>query len=409
MSEQFSRLTNATVSNPAEYGPLREQGPLLRTVIDGAELPVWFVVGFDDCKEILHDSRFIRDQSKLPGAEGPSLTDEILKQVGMPREYFKYFGLLTLSDGEEHTRLRNVVARAFTARRVNALRAGLERTASDLHAALSAKGEGDLISELGYPLATASICELMGIEEADRPQLQDWIMELATYDPERFVPAVRGIVEYFKDLIARRRSEPTDDLVSVLVKPGGMDQDLLVEDVIISISLLLTNTGIAPPAYFLGQAVLSLLSHPDELARLRTRPELLAKHAVPELFRYATSVPTGGPLYAAEDFEFRGCPVKRGDPVVPSLVGVNHDPKQFSDPQRLDVARDLGPGIGHLAFGSGSHYCTGAGLAELETEIVIDTFLIQNQGMELAVEPDQLQYFDLPGKGTLLSSLPVRF
>ncbi|WP_030670628.1 cytochrome P450 [Streptomyces sp. NRRL B-1347] len=88
---------------------------------------------------------------------------------------------------------------------------------------------------------------------------------------------------------------------------------------------------------------------------------------------------------------------------------VNHDPKQFSDPQRLDVARDLGPGVRHLAFGSGSHYCTGAGLAELETEIVIDTFLLKNQRLELAVEPDQFQYFDLPGKGTLLSCLPVRF
>ncbi len=409
MSEQIISLTNATVSNPAEYAPLREQGSLLRATIDGVESPVWFISGYEDCKEALHEPRFIRDQTKLPGKEGPSLADEMLAAVGMPKEYFKYFGLLSLSDGEEHIRLRNVVARAFTARRVNALRPSLERTASEMYAALSAKKEGDLIAELGYPLTTAAVCELMGVDETDRPQLQGWIMELVSYNPDRLVPAVQNIVEYYKDLIAHRRSEPTDDLVSELIKPGGVAQDLLSEDVIISIFLLLTSTGIAPPAHFLGHALLTLLTHPEELAELRAQPDLLARRAVPELLRYTTSVPTGGPLYAAEDFEFRGCPVKQGDAVVPSLIGVNHDPKQFDDPQKLDLSRDLGPGVGHLAFGSGAHYCTGAALAQLETEVVIDTFLIKNRTVELAVEPDQLQFFDVPGKGTALGQLPVRF
>ncbi|MEU2565156.1 cytochrome P450 [Streptomyces longispororuber] len=409
MTEQILNLSNKTVSNPAEYGPLRERGPLFRAAIEGLESPVWFVAGFDDCKEILHDSRFIRDQSKLPGAEGPSLTDEMLTQVGMPKEYFKYFGLLGLSDGEEHTRMRNVVARAFTARRVNALRPGLEKNAADIYAALAEKKEGDLVSELGYPLTSAAICELMGVEAADVPLLQGWIMEFVSYDTERLVPAITSIVEYYKDLIARRRAEPTDDLISELAKPGGPDQDLLSDDVIIAIFMLLTSTGIAPPAHFLGQALLALLTHPEELEKLRAQPELLARRAVPELIRHATSVPTGGPLYAAEDFEFRGCPVKTGDAVIPSLVGVNHDPRQFDDPLKLDLARDLGPGVGHLSFGSGAHYCTGAALAQLETEVVINTFLLQNRTMELAVDPGELQYFDVPGKGTALGALPVRF
>ncbi|GHE79529.1 cytochrome P450 [Streptomyces longispororuber] len=409
MSEQISRLTNATVSNPAEYGPLRERGPVLRTVIDGVELPVWFISDYEECKEALNDPRFIRDATKLPGREGPGLAEQMLGGAGLPEEYFAYFGNLSLSDGEEHTRLRNAVARAFTARRVNALRPSLERTASDLYAALSAKKEADLVAELGYPFATAAICELMDIEEADRPQLQSWVLEMLSYDPELFVPAVRGIVEYYKDLIARRRAEPTDDLVSELLKPGGIHHDLLAEDAIISIFMLLTSTGIAPPAHFLGQALLTLLNHPEELAELRRRPELLAKRAVPELLRYTTSAPTGGPLHAAEDFEFHGCPVKQGDAVVPSLIGSNHDPKRFTEPQRLDLARDLGPGVGHLAFGSGPHYCTGASLAQLETEVVIDTFLLKNRTVELAVEPDQLPYVDIPGKGAALGSLPVRF
>ncbi|MFI8930074.1 cytochrome P450 [Streptomyces sp. NPDC053474] len=409
MTEQITTLSNKTVSNPAEYASLRDQGSFFRAAIEGLESPVWFVAGFDDAKEILHDSRFIRDQSKLPGAEGPSLTDEMLEQVGMPREYFKYFGLLGLSDGEEHTRMRNVVARAFTARRVNALRAGLEKNAADTYAALAAKKEGDLIAELGYPFTAAAICELMGVEEADQPKLMGWIMDYVSYDTERLVSAIGSIIEYYKELIARRRAEPTDDLISELTRPGGPDQDLLTDDTIIAIFLLLTSTGIAPPAHFLGQAILALLTHPEELAKLRAEPKLLARRAVPELIRFATSVPTGGPLYAAEDFEFRGCPVKTGDAVIPSLLGVNHDPRQFKDPLKLDVARDMGPGVGHLSFGSGSHYCTGAALAQLETEIVINTFLIQNQGMELAVKPEELQYFDVPGKGTALGSLPVRF
>ncbi|MEW1551689.1 cytochrome P450 [Streptomyces tsukubensis] len=396
------------MSDPAQYAALRERGPVFRTVIEGLESPVWFVSGYEACKEILHDARFIRDESKLPGREGPSLAEQMLGAVGMPQEYFKYFGLLSTSDGEEHTRLRNVVARAFTARRVAALRPHLEQSAADLYATLAAKGGGDLIMEVGYPFTTAAICDLMGVEEADRPQILGWIMDLVSYNPEQLVPAVKNIVGYYRDLIARRRAEPTDDLVSELVKPGGIHRDLLAEDVIISIFLLLTSTGIAPPAHFLGQAVLTLLTHPGQLAELRARPELLAKRAVPEILRYTTSVPTGGPLYAAGDFEFRGCPVRHGDAVVPSLLGVNHDPARFDGPDRLDLSRDPGPGIGHLAFGSGAHYCTGAALAQVQTEIVIDTFLLRNRTLELAVEPDRLPFFDVPGKGTALGGLPVR-
>jgi cytochrome P450 len=206
MSEQIISLTNATVSNPAEYAPLRERGPLFRATIEGLESPVWFISGYEDCKEALHESRFIRDRSKLGAEDGPSITDEMLAGVGMPKEYFKYFGLLGLSDGEEHTRMRNVVARAFTARRINALRPSLEKAAADMYAAMAAKKEGDLIGELGYPFTTAAICELMGVEEADRPQLQGWILELVSYDPDRLVPAVKNIVEYYKDLITRRRA-----------------------------------------------------------------------------------------------------------------------------------------------------------------------------------------------------------
>ncbi|MGA4838631.1 cytochrome P450 [Streptomyces sp. G45] len=406
-SEHLVTLTPESISDPSKYPALREQGPLVHASLPGLETPVWLAMGYEDAKDALMDPRFVRDATKLPGQEGPSIADQMIAAYGLPAEYAQYLGIMVLSDGEEHTRLRNLVIRSFTARRVNALRPKLEQVTEELFTALKAKGEADLVGELGYIVAATAICELMGVAAEDQPTVQGFIQGYASGDPEHFIPAIQGIVEYGKALIEKRRAEPSDDLVSALLQDTG--EGKLTDTEIIAVFLLLINTGIAPPAHFLSEAVLALLDHPEELAKLRAEPELLSTTAVPELLRFVSAVPMGSPLYATEDLEFKGCPIKAGEVVNASLKGANHDPAEFEDPTRLNISRKLGAGVGHVALGHGPHYCIGASLAKLETEVVLHQLLVKHDGLRLAVARDALQYAPVPGEGTHLTALPVRF
>ncbi|GGO36660.1 cytochrome P450 [Streptomyces lasiicapitis] len=407
MSEQLVSLAPESISDPTKYAELREKGPLVHVSLHGLDTPVWLVTGYEDAKDALTDPRFVRDATKLAGQEGPSIADQMIAAYGLPAEYAQYLGILVLADGEEHARVRNLLVRSFTARRVNALRPQLEKVTEDLYTALKAKGEADLVGEFGYAIAATAICELMGVDAADQPTVQGFIQGYASGDPEHFIPAIQGIVEFCKALIAKRTAEPGEDLVSGLLQDEGDEK--LTETEIIAVFLLLINTGIAPPAHFLSEAVLALFDHPEQLAKLRAEPELLATTAVPELLRFASAVPMGAPLYATEDLEFKGCPIKAGEVVNASLKGANHDPAEYEEPTALDVTRKLGSGVGHVALGHGPHYCIGAALAKLETEIVLNQLLIKHEGLSLAVDREDLVYAPVPGEGMHLTGLPVRF
>ncbi|AVZ77904.1 cytochrome P450 (plasmid) [Streptomyces lunaelactis] len=409
MSEQAVSLTSEFVSDPARYPELREQGPLARVVLPQLETPVWLVTGYEDAKAALNDPRFIRDSTKLPGQEGPSIVDQMIAAYGLPAEYSQYLGILMLQDGTEHARVRKLLTRSFTARRVNASRPLLEKLTAGIVATRSAMGEVvDLIEAIGYPVAGEALCRLIGVDEADRADVQSTIRQYASGNPETFVPALQSIVEYAKDLIARRRAERGDDLISDLL--GAADEagakDALSETELIAIFLLLVNTGITPPAEFLCRAVLALLDHPDQLAKLRAQPEILGSHAVPELLRFLTSAPMSAPMYATEDLEFQGCPVKQGEAVSASLLALNHDPREFAAPEKLDLTRELGSGTGHMAFGHGPHLCIGAALSRMQTEVVIDQLLLKHEGLQVAGERE---YRGQPGEGMHLINLPVRF
>ncbi|MFE0105097.1 cytochrome P450 [Streptomyces sp. NPDC059009] len=408
MSEQVVSLTSEIVSDPAQYTELREQG-LTRATLPDLETPVWLITRYEEAKAALSDPRFVRDSSKLPGQDGPSIADQMIEAYGLPADYSPYLGILVLADGEEHARLRNLITRSFTARRIAGLRPQIEQIVDDLYAKLSAKGEGDLLEELGYPLAATVICELIGIDQQHHAQMTKWIREYASGDPELFIPALKGMVEHCKDLIVRRREEPAEDLISELVRAADEEEDALTETEIVAVFLLLINTGITPPATFICDSILTLFDHSEQLDKLRQEPELLATRAIPELLRFTSPVPMGAPLYATEDMEFGGCPIKQGDVVTGSLMGVNHDPAEFDAPDKLDISRKLGRGVGHLALGHGAHYCIGAALARLETEVVLDRLLIKHDGLELAVPRDELVYKPLPGEGIHLAALPVRF
>ncbi|MFI0775404.1 cytochrome P450 [Streptomyces sp. NPDC021212] len=416
MSANAVHLTPEQVEDPVRgYASLRTRDELPHVVLPGLTTPVRLVTRYADVKAALTEPRLIRDRTRIPGgaeaAEGPDAQDELLEaaSAGLPAEYVKYFaGHLALFDGEEHARRRAPLTRAFTARRIAALRAFVERTADGLIAEAGEQGGTDLLGAFAYPLATHVICELIGVEEGDRDQVCTWMRDFAFGDGSRAGEALVALVEYAKELIARRRAQPTEDLISALLQGARDDEDPLTEDDLIGIVFLLINTGITPPALFLAHAVLALLHHPEQAARLHAAPDLLPR-AVPELLRYVSIVRIGASLYATEDFDFAGTALRKGETVTVALLAADHDPEEFGDgAERLDVGREFGRGDGHLAFGHGAHYCIGAALGRLVTGVVLDRLFVRRNDLRLAVDRDALEFGHWPGDGFHLLRLPVR-
>ncbi|MEV6954388.1 cytochrome P450 [Streptomyces sp. NPDC051183] len=396
----------------AGYAGIRAREGLPHVVLPGLRTPVRLVTRYEDVKAALTEPRLVRDRGKVPGgAEGPDAQAELLESLSeYPPEYAQFVvGHLALFDGEDHARRRAPLTRAFTARRIASLRTFVEEAAARLISGLAAKEEADLLGEFAYPLATSVICELVGVEEADRVRVCEWIRDFAYGDGSRMGEGLVGIVEYVRALIERRKAEPADDLVSALVeavREGG--PDALTEDEVVAMVFLLIDTGITPPALFLAHAALALLDRPDQSALLREEPGLLAR-AVPELLRHITLVRIGASMYATEDFAFAGSDLRKGETVTVALLAANHDPAAYGEGcERLDITREAGRGEGHLAFGHGAHYCIGAALGRLVTSVVLDGLFVRREAPVLAVGRDELEFGHWPGDGFHLLRLPVR-
>lgn len=409
MTEPIVSLLSAEFENDpiGAFARLREMSPLVRIGFPGGP-PVWLITRGEEIKAALSDPRFVVDVSKVPGHQGPSIAEQMLASLDLPDELLDYFTTnLMLQDGQNHARLRRLVAPAFTTRRIKAMRPRIEEVSSRLIDAFAKKGSGDLLREYSTPLTGAVICELVGIDEADQPQIRKWMDEYANADVD-FTTSARGLFAYTKKLIERRRAEPRDDMISTLVQAMDEDGDQLSEAEIISMVGVLINGGYHSTAHFIPNAVLTLLDNPDQLALLRARPEALP-HAIEELMRVANPIPTAGPRYATEDMEFAGVPICKGDALTGSLQSANYDPRVFADPERCDVERVLKRGDGHLAFGAGPHRCIGATLANLEGEIAINHLMLQRDSLEIAVSRGSLRYRELiPGGARLFAEFPVR-
>ncbi|MBO4254306.1 cytochrome P450 [Streptomyces griseorubiginosus] len=399
-------LTPELVENPVgAYAGLRSRPGLGHVVLPGLSTPVRLVTRHEDVKAALTEPRLVRDRSTVSGSDMPDPQAELLAQGadGLPPEYARYLsGHLALFDGDEHSRRRGPLTRAFTARRVAALRPFVERTARELADTLAWREQADLLGEFAYPLSTAVICALVGVDAGDQDRVCGWIRDFAYGDGSRVLEGLGALVEYTKELVARRRAEPAGDLVSALLADGGMS-----DDEIVTVFFLLINTGITPPALFLAHAMLALLDRPDQLERLRTDPELLTR-AVPELLRHVTLVRMGATLYATEDFEFAGTLLRTGEAVTVALFAADHDPAAYDSPEHLDVTREFGRGDGHLAFGHGPHYCIGAALGRLVTGVVLDELVVRRPNApKLAVDRAELAFGHWPGDGFHLLALPV--
>jgi hypothetical protein len=328
----------------------------------------WLLSRYDDVAAVLRDPRFTTDRRAL-------LPFRLMRRAS--RRHPDFVNLLDrnllMLDGEEHRRVRSLVSKAFTPRRVEALRPRVEAIVAELLDAAAAWGELELVRDLAHPLPVIVIAELLGVPLADRDRFRAWsndvvqILDLLS-GREGLRPAWRGahgLAGYFRALLAERRRAPADDLLSAMLaaEEGG---EALGEADLLALSALLLAAGHETTTNLIGNAVLALLRHPDEKKRLLDDPSLVPG-AVEELLRFDSPVQVTDRV-VTEDLDFRGHAFRRGQLAVCLLGAANHDPARFPEPERLDVTR---ADRGHLAFGLGPHVCLGAPLARLEAEVAL--------------------------------------
>ena len=316
--------------------------------------------------------------------------------------------MMLFKNAPDHTRLRGLVTKAFTARVIEGLRPRIGEIVSALLRRVRDAGRMDLIADLAYPLPAMVIAEMLGVPPEDRDEFRLWSRALApTIDPmilpeqmEQAAVSIDRFTEYFTALIARRRREPREDLLSAMIAAEEQG-DRLSEAELISNAMLLLNAGHETTTNLIGNGVLALLRNPGELGRLRRDPSLLPA-AIEELLRYDSPVQMTA-RRARVDREIGGSKVQAGQQVIVIIGSANRDAARFPDPDVLDIARRDNE---HLSFGGGSHYCLGANLARLEGQVAIGALIAELPGLRLATEaPEWRETLTLRG----LKTLPVAF
>jgi cytochrome P450 len=337
---------------------------------------------YADVVQVLSDNRFSVDRDRSGVLRAP-----------VPKS-------MLVSDPPDHTRLRTLVQKAFTPRMVEQLRPRIESIVSELLNRLADRSsEVDLIAELAYPLPVLVIAEMLGVPPEDRATFHGWSAAVAaSLDPlisddrrERAGEAREKLHAYLRGIIAQRRREPRSDLISALVAVEERG-DVLTEPELVVMCTLLLIAGHETTVNLIGNGVLALLQNPDQLNRLVAAPELIGT-AVEELLRYDSPVQLTGRI-ATETTVLSGREIAPGDWVLPLLGAANRDPRQFAEPDRLDIARDPNP---HVAFGRGIHFCLGAPLARLEGQIAIGGLVRRFPKMQLAGEPVRRDQVTLRG------------
>jgi cytochrome P450 len=373
---------------------LRTQAPVQPVALpDGAR--VWLVTSYAEARAALADPRLSKRIAR--GVTSGNRT-------GGPLSHH-----MLSSDPPDHTRLRRLVSAGFTARRVERLEPRIAAISEELLDAMAAHEEVDLIDHFAFPLPIQVICELLGIPSSDQASFRRWSNTMVTgglgQDPTRMVE-LREVLEelaaYITALLAAKRRDPGDDLLSALLDVRE-DGERLTEDELISMVFLMLIAGHETTVNLIANGTYLLLTHPDQRDRLVAEPELMPA-AIEEFLRFEPPVQTSTYRITAEPVEYAGVTIPAGEPVLISLLSANRDDTVFTDAQRLDVARR---DANHLTFGHGIHFCLGAALARLEGRIAIGALLRRCPELSLAVEPSTLTW--RPGlliRG--LEKLPVR-
>lgn len=380
---------------------LRREKPVC--LVSSPRFDSYLITRFDDAKAALTDPRLSKD------LYGPS---QHYLQIFGPNSEGLNKNMLN-SDPPEHTRLRRLVAQAFAPRGIEPLRPRVAQIVDDLLDKITPYGQADLMRDFAIPLPMTVICELLGVPDPDREQVLGWTQVIRTSgSPGRSREEDRAAVQeaqlelhrYLANLVQTKRTHPADDMISALI--DACDQDgKLSERELVSTAFLLLFAGHQTTADFIGNAVVALLTYPDQLELLRADPRLLPS-AIEELLRFDGPLPVASPRIATEDVEYQGVRIPRGSIVGVVINAANHDPQHFADPDRLDLRRVRAP---HIGFGHGVHYCLGVSLARLEAQVGIGALLRRLPDLRLGVPLDQLRRLPAASPFRGLLELPVRF
>jgi cytochrome P450 len=360
------------------YRKLRENTPVLRSPAG-----IWYLFRYRDIETVLRSDSFGHGDGKVEA----SLLGWLGTAIGAPGEpeVRSFFDL----DPPDHTRLRGLVTKAFTARRVQQLRARVQQVVDELLDKMIEAGEVDLIAAFAYPVPVTIICELLGVPPADRAKFRDWSNVLArSLDPDFLLSpedvmnrgrTLRDFRAHFQALTAERRRNPGEDLLSALIAVED-EGDRLTETEMLTTSVLLLIAGAETAVNFIANSTLALLRHPDQLAYLRAHLDDDPAGPVEELLRYEPPVQLNFRI-TLQDVELGGERIEAGSLVNNVIGSANRDPEVFPDPDRLDLSRAPQR---HLAFGQGIHFCFGAPLARMEGAAALTTLLRRAPGLALA-------------------------
>ncbi|MBB5155735.1 cytochrome P450 family protein [Saccharopolyspora phatthalungensis] len=362
---------------------LRSTTPVQRMVTHQG-MEVWVITRYDDARAALADHRLgknaIRTQevvnAKLPpdADHGEFATELAVHMLNM--------------DIPDHTRLRKLVVKAFTARRVESMRPHIEQISAALLDAIPDKSDVNLLDAFAFPLPTQVISEMLGVDESRRDDFRAWTNTiLDASDEQALQHAVQSASAYMVELIATKRREPADDLITALIEARD-DEDRLSEQELIATVFLLLVAGHETTVNLIGNGVLALLRNPEQWAALVADPGLVPD-AVEEMLRFDGPVIHGTLRHTIEPVEYGGVEIPAGEIVWVGLSAGSNDPERFAEPDRFDITRDA---RGHLAFGHGIHFCLGAQLARLEAQIALRQLVERFPNLRAVGSLDDVQW-----------------
>ena len=383
------------------YAQLRDQAPVHRITL-GDKRTAWLVTRYEDVVTVLKDDRFVKDKRSV------MTRDQMAREPWIPSLLKPIERNMLDSDAPEHTRLRGLVHTAFTPRLIENMRERIQRLTDELLDVAQARGSMDLIRDYALPLPTTIIAEMLGVPVPDRHKFHRWSSTIVSTVPSKWgllraIPSLILFLRYIRRLVQTRRADPQDDLVSALVQVREAGDQLSEDELLAMVSLLLI-AGHETTVNLIGNGMLALMEHQEQMDRLRDDPRLI-RPAVEELLRFDGPLETATERYARVDVTLAGVTIPRGEMVFAVLASANRDERQFDHADTLDLAREPNR---HLAFGQGVHFCLGAPLARLEGQIAINTLLRRIPDVRLAVPPQALRR--RPGLVLHgLKSLPVVF
>lgn len=383
----FPIFEAASRQNPqALYNQMRAEAPVYRAVGPQTGNAFWILTRYEDVVAILKHPDIIVNFRNLP--------PHLWSRYGITEEASSWDSVnqhMLNTDPPDHARLRKLVHKAFSPKRIRDLQPRIESIADHLLQAVADQTDGDLIKDFAFPLPVIVIAEMLGVEVAMRDKFRQWTNAVLHYTEGETGSqlAIMEFMQYINHLIEIRRAEDTDDILSALVRAED-DGDYLNHEELLSMVFLLLIAGHETTVNLIANGMLLLMQHPDQMQQLRNDLSLMPS-AIEELLRFNGPVEIPVWRVALNDIEIGGVTIPQGDIVLPALLGANRDPKVFDNPNTFDITRQPNP---HLAFGHGIHYCLGAPLARMEGTIALTRLLGQYPNMQLNIAADQLEWND---------------